>query len=209
MNIPPEFESRIDVQTDGCWTWNGWCSGFKGGRGRTAPYPCFQRNKKIIKAHRHFFKLATGIHPGENHVHHKCMNTLCVNPDHLELKTQADHVGEHNRTTHAYNLAMKARETCKRGHLWTPENTRITTGGVRHCKTCTNEAMVRWRAVRGMGGHGHANLLKTHCPQGHEYNVENTRYTPSGHRLCRACNRAQYFKHKDRRAADKSARTST
>ena len=31
---------------------------------------------------------------------------------------------------------------------------------------------------------------KTHCPQGHPYDAENTYVTPAGHRYCRVCNRA-------------------
>jgi hypothetical protein len=34
-----------------------------------------------------------------------------------------------------------------------------------------------------------ANLLKTHCPQGHEYDEANTYRFPSGARACRACGR--------------------
>jgi hypothetical protein len=30
---------------------------------------------------------------------------------------------------------------------------------------------------------------KTHCPQGHPYNYENTRIRPNGQRACRACDR--------------------
>jgi hypothetical protein len=32
-----------------------------------------------------------------------------------------------------------------------------------------------------------ANVLKTHCPVGHEYSPENTIFTGKGHRLCRLC----------------------
>lgn len=35
----------------------------------------------------------------------------------------------------------------------------------------------------------HHELTITHCPQGHEYSVENTYYTPKGHRYCRMCHR--------------------
>lgn len=41
----------------------------------------------------------------------------------------------------------------------------------------------RWNAVV------FPNLLKTHCPRGHEYNSKNTNYNREGHRKCRACNR--------------------
>lgn len=32
---------------------------------------------------------------------------------------------------------------------------------------------------------------RTHCPQGHEYNLENTFLTPEGWRVCRACHRGR------------------
>lgn len=35
------------------------------------------------------------------------------------------------------------------------------------------------------------NADKTHCPQGHPYDEENTYVTPRGLRSCRACNRAR------------------
>ena len=34
-----------------------------------------------------------------------------------------------------------------------------------------------------------ANVAKTHCPRGHEYNEANTRVTPQGTRACRTCSR--------------------
>lgn len=37
----------------------------------------------------------------------------------------------------------------------------------------------------------HAERRKTHCPKGHPYDEENTRRTPSGKRVCRACDRAR------------------
>jgi hypothetical protein len=37
----------------------------------------------------------------------------------------------------------------------------------------------------------HAGRRKTHCPKGHEYDEENTRITPDGKRVCRACDRAR------------------
>ena len=42
---------------------------------------------------------------------------------------------------------------------------------------------------------------KTHCPQGHEYNVENTRVRPSGKRSCIPCDRASATAFRARRRA--------
>lgn len=35
----------------------------------------------------------------------------------------------------------------------------------------------------------HSNSLKTHCPSGHEYTPDNTRYSKTAGRQCRACER--------------------
>lgn len=38
--------------------------------------------------------------------------------------------------------------------------------------------------------HGRSALRKTHCPQGHPYDEENTRYGSKGERICKICYRA-------------------
>lgn len=40
------------------------------------------------------------------------------------------------------------------------------------------------------------NIAKTHCPRGHEYTVQNTRYGKNGDRNCRACGRERYHERK-------------
>lgn len=42
--------------------------------------------------------------------------------------------------------------------------------------------------LRGIGFSA-VNARKTHCPQGHEYDLANTYINPSGARMCRACRR--------------------
>lgn len=47
-------------------------------------------------------------------------------------------------------------------------------------------------AEKGRGRNGRTNALKTHCPNGHEYDKDNTRLkkTPTGFgRICRSCHR--------------------
>jgi len=56
-------------------------------------------------------------------------------------------------------------------------------------------ANLRWGTrtenMRDMSRNGNGNAGLTHCPAGHEYNLENTYIYPSGrqHRGCRACGR--------------------
>ena len=45
-------------------------------------------------AHRLSFFLATGAEIGKQVVHHKCANSRCINPDHLERASQADNTLE-------------------------------------------------------------------------------------------------------------------
>ena len=57
---------------------------------------------------------------------------------------------------------------------------------------------LRWGSqsenIRDAVKHGtHPEARKTHCPEGHPYDEENTYYTPStGHRKCRACAREKW-----------------
>lgn len=48
------------------------------------------------------------------------------------------------------------------------------------------------------------NARKTHCPQDHPYDEENTRITPEGNRVCRTCHREREWR---RHAAKRSLKT--
>jgi len=54
-----------------------------------------------------------------------------------------------------------------------------------------------------LGGkaNGERQKAKTHCPQGHEYNEQNTSYTPLGHRVCKKCRANKEAARRARKAA--------
>jgi hypothetical protein len=77
---PDEYVA--DPQT-GCWEWR-LC--LDKGYGR----------KKGIGAHRVLYEARKGPIPRGYHLHHKCENPRCVNPDHLEPMTMSDHMKLHH-----------------------------------------------------------------------------------------------------------------
>lgn len=76
---------RLDWSYDastGCWPWM---------RGTNRGYGVVWFGGKAHKAHRVVFEMANGAIPSGLHLHHKCENRACVNPDHVTLVTRAEH----------------------------------------------------------------------------------------------------------------------
>lgn len=115
------------------------------------------------------------------------------------------------------------RTHCKRGHEYTPENTRLTTKGHRVCIQCAKISKAKVHATHGeriRAGKraatqrqaeaegrvykptGPANRgTATHCAHGHERTPENTIYE-DGRPRCRVCRREQNFqRYRERREA--------
>ncbi len=49
-------------------------------------------NRSLVYAHRYFYEKHKGSIPDKMLVRHLCHNKKCVNPDHLEIGTQADNM---------------------------------------------------------------------------------------------------------------------
>ena len=107
------------VKTDYCWQWNG---PKKLSKGRYV-YGTFYANG-ILSPHRFSLSLVAGERIDLD-VDHKCKNTLCVNPDHLEW------------VTHAENKRRDQRTHCRRGHPLTK----------RQCLECNRLRVAAWVAA--------------------------------------------------------------
>ncbi len=107
-------EKRTDRQgPDECWPWIG--SIIKG-RGHGQLEVKENGRRRNWPAHRLAYFLATGELPEQ--VHHVCENKSCVNPNHLEGLTFAEHQREHF-----------TKEVCKWGHDLTVEGARYSAPG--------------------------------------------------------------------------------
>jgi hypothetical protein len=81
-------EPLWDVRPDGCWQWRG---------GKAKGYPMHRHGGIGISAHRWSYEQHIGPIPKGCHVHHRCENSRCVNPAHLEARQPTRHLREHKR----------------------------------------------------------------------------------------------------------------
>lgn len=108
-----------------CWEWTG--SRNSSGYGRYY----FSRNSRIHEglAHRIVHTLLVGKIPDDMVIDHLCHNRICVNPTHHEIVTLAENTRRGN----------VPRTRCKRGHMYTEENSRVGAKGERFCRACYEE----------------------------------------------------------------------
>lgn len=118
------FWERVD-KTGGCWLWTGPAS--------REGYGSVTIQGKHWRVHRLSYQLAGGVLIDGMEIDHLCFVPRCVNPAHLEQVT-----GRENNLRSSSPSAVNARRThCKKGHEFTPENTRWRRDRYgRECKTC-------------------------------------------------------------------------
>lgn len=110
-----------------CWLWRGPVWGSNG-------YGRMTFNGRRQKAHRIIYQMLGGIIPPGYHVLHRCDQPRCVNPEHLFLGTHADNMADLVSKGRARNWCTGVAQ-CKRGHVFTPDNTRLDGRG-RQCRAC-------------------------------------------------------------------------
>lgn len=162
----------------GCWLWAGYADAKGYGymrAGNTAV------GRRTVSAHRFSYIVHKGQIPDGLVIDHLCKVTSCCNPDHLEAVTTIENVLRSDSPS-----AKKARQkACKRGHLFTQENTYIPPEGGRACRTCQRA----WDRARRGKLLRHTKAEPTHCTKGHEFTSESSWVDPKGRRKCRICNR--------------------
>lgn len=131
---------RVVVHPLGCWLY----AGARTDRG----YGVVQLGRGIgtAKAHRVVYEAEVGPIPAGLTLDHLCRTPACVNPAHLQPVTRAENT--RRQLAHGHPRAGMRPEACKRGHLFTPENTRTDARGSRHCRACARARSAARRAAR-------------------------------------------------------------
>lgn len=116
------FLSHVKM-IDGCFVWTGVKNNMGYGMLAIAHIPCL--------AHRVSYRLFVGEIKDGMVLDHLCRNRFCVNPAHLEQVTSKE-----NTRRGISPCSENANKTeCKRGHLFTKENTILVKNG-RQCRAC-------------------------------------------------------------------------
>ena len=136
-------ESRFweKVQATGfCWEWAA---------AKTSGYGVCWNGSKIYRAHRWAYEHLVGPIPAGMYVDHLCRNRSCVNPDHMELVTNAENIrrGQAGRLTGAKN---RAKTECPQGHPYNADNTYVNPQGERSCRECARRRSSRRRIAEAV-----------------------------------------------------------
>lgn len=120
--LPCPFEEKF-VKTDTCWNWIGAITSRGYG------------NFRSKLAHRVSYEKYVGTIPDGLTLDHMCDNKLCVNPEHLEPKTQYE-----NNMRGSSATALNARkDVCVNGHPLHGDHIKIVNrkdGTRRKCQLC-------------------------------------------------------------------------
>ena len=147
--LPEQIASKISVQPNGCWHWNGTIN--------DQGYGVLVRKRKQYRAHRFVYEILVGPIPHGLDLDHEChipeegcaggsscLHRRCVNPDHLGPKTRRDNLARGIKCAANVEKMIAANRNrppaiaCQYGHIYTPGSFYVyQKTGSRLCKICS------------------------------------------------------------------------
>lgn len=118
-----------------------------------------------------------------------CMHRRCVNLEHLEPVSSRENQARSINTTTGRSLI---RNTCGRGHEYTPENTYVDRNGWKYCRACRRVQVEEARSGEA------PNVVREFCRNGHRMTAENA-LIRGRHTRCRKCAAAVAQRIRDRK----------
>ena len=109
MNLD-KIKSKTTLSSNGCWLWNASCN--------SAGYGQLTENKVYWLAHRYAYACNSNLEKTDV-VRHKCHNTRCCNPAHLEIGTSKDNWYD--------SIEAHTAASIKRRKTWIVENIAYST----------------------------------------------------------------------------------
>lgn len=136
------MEKVAKDEATGCWNFTSSISK-KAGNGR------FTMNGRSRDAYKVAYEMFVGAVPEGLHLHHRCENRRCVNPNHLIPVTRSEHYAQLSPNHFIYKCARKTH--CPKGHPLIEGNLVLSRlkNGSRLCLTCQRAASLNYvRRVR-------------------------------------------------------------
>lgn len=144
MTLADKIRSRVEIEANGCWTWQG--AKTRKGYG-VIHNPATGRN---VYTHRAMYEHRHGRIPEGQQIDHLCREPRCCNPGHLEAVTPATNT-QRGLAPVVTRLRHRSLMQCPHGHAYTEENTYIAPSGGRSCKACRRRRNEEWNAKRRAG----------------------------------------------------------
>lgn len=125
------WDKIIPEPNSGCWIWLGAVTKDKyNGYGKT----CFEGDNNVY-LHRLMYTQFIGEIHKTKEIDHKCKVKCCCNPNHLEAVFHSTNALR-GTAGHSTRDFWEKATVCKKGHPRTPENTKVNSGGWKHCRIC-------------------------------------------------------------------------